>query len=570
MEDAPLTAQVVMPSVREDDDESANSHSRGASQASYVIMNDDPLAQTPLLERNASNESTHERENSHVSAASVDISDFRHNDPSSPLPNNPEIPDPRGEAPPYFEVFGAPWDARATSEDLARVDTADTLPIAPDDILPVSSAESPVRRRSMFRGLIDAASRALSSPHTPPQPLPLTRTSRDVAVSPSPRPSNLSNRQGGTGSPLAGHRPTPSSSGSVQSITSSAFGRAVSCTHSRSVTNVGAGLTSPSVISITSISSPLTHTAVRTDFVYPRSGPTPEQLKLISSVESVSKFGVPYGPAAVAFASASSLVNLHGPPPEFEERPSTEGLPGPSVGETRARASSALSRVSRDGNTPDSRISLSSIPSSLRESTVASETAAHDPEVASHHPDSETRTPAPDLNVDALVPKPEPSEDTKEQELVTPIGTVPPRIPSPSPTVGTTSTAVTVTKATAAELGVVPESPSGHRPVLPSFVAEMAEIAPASGTTRNHIAPSSFRMPSTSQGRTQPASRSSSMETFRTAASKPGQSDTEHETDTFTDAESGAENEVETPPATPHAARAESTVLSHAPPGLTV
>lgn len=570
MEDAPLTAQVVMPSVREDDDESANSHSRGASQASYVIMNDDPLAQTPLLERNASNESTHERENSHVSAASVDISDFRHNDPSSPLPNNPEIPDPRGEAPPYFEVFGAPWDARATSEDLARVDTADTLPIAPDDILPVSSAESPVRRRSMFRGLIDAASRALSSPHTPPQPLPLTRTSRDVAVSPSPRPSNLSNRQGGTGSPLAGHRPTPSSSGSVQSITSSAFGRAVSRTHSRSVTNVGAGLTSPSVISITSISSPLTHTAVRTDFVYPRSGPTPEQLKLISSVESVSKFGVPYGPAAVAFASASSLVNLHGPPPEFEERPSTEGLPGPSVGETRARASSALSRVSRDGNTPDSRISLSSIPSSLRESTVASETAAHDPEVASHHPDSETRTPAPDLNVDALVPKPEPSEDTKEQELVTPIGTVPPRIPSPSPTVGTTSTAVTVTKATAAELGVVPESPSGHRPVLPSFVAEMAEIAPASGTTRNHIAPSSFRMPSTSQGRTQPASRSSSMETFRTAASKPGQSDTEHETDTFTDAESGAENEVETPPATPHAARAESTVLSHAPPGLTV
>lgn len=565
MEDAPLTAQVVMPSVREDDDESANSHSRGASQASYVIMNDDPLAQTPLLERNASNESTHERENSHVSAASVDISDFRHNNPSSPLPNNPEIPDPRGEAPPYFEVFGAPWDARATSEDLARVDTADTLPIAPDDILPVSSAESPVRRRSMFRGLIDAASRALSSPHTPPQPLPLTRTSRDVAVSPSPRPSNLSNRQGGTGSPLAGHRPTPSSSGSVQSITSSAFGRAVSRTHSRSVTNVGAGLTSPSVISITSISSPLTHTAVRTDFVYPRSGPTPEQLKLISSVESVSKFGVPYGPAAVAFASASSLVNLHGPPPEFEERPSTEGLPGPSVGETRARASSALSRVSRDGNTPDSRISLSSIPSSLRESTVASETAAHDPEVASHHPDSETRTPAPDLNVE-----PEPSEDTKEQELVTPIGTVPPRIPSPSPTVGTTSTAVTVTKATAAELGVVPESPSGHRPVLPSFVAEMAEIAPASGTTRNHIAPSSFRMPSTSQGRTQPASRSSSMETFRTAASKPGQSDTEHETDTFTDAESGAENEVETPPATPHAARAESTVLSHAPPGLTV
>jgi hypothetical protein len=580
MEDAPLTAQVVMPSVREDEDESANSHSRGASQASYVIINDDPLAQTPLLESNAFNETTHERENSHVSTGSVDISDFLHNDQSSPLPNNPEIPDPRGEAPPYFEVVGTSWDVGATSEDLARVDTADTLPIAPD-MLSVSSAEShPVRRRSMFRGLIDAASRALSSPHTSPQPLSLSRTSRDVAVSPSPRPSNLSNRQGGTGSPFVGHRPSPSNSESMQSVTSSAFGRAASRTRSRSVINVAAGLTSPSVISITSISSPLTHTAVRTDFVYPRSGPTPEQLKLISSVESVSKFGVPYGPAAVAYASAS-LVNLHGPPPEFEERPSTDGLPGPSVGETRARAGSALSRLSRDGNTPDPRISLTSQPSSLRESTVASETEAHDAdESTSSHPDPETRSPAPDLTVDASLPEPEPSEDTKEQELVTPIGTVPPRVPSPSPTVGTTSTAVTVTKATAAELGVVPETPDGtaisssHRPALPSFVAE---TAPA---TRNDIAPSSFRMPSTSQGRTQPASRSSSMETFRTAASKPEQgvgsergasaSDTEHETDTFTDAESGADNEVETPPATPQGVRVESTVLGHVPPGLSV
>jgi len=574
MEDAPLTTQVVMPPVREDEDESANSHSRGPSQASYVIVNDDPLAQTPLLERHDSNESTHERQISHTSAGSVDISDARPTDEFSPLPNSTEIPDPRGEAPPYFEVVGGLGDVRATSGDLSRVDTLDTLPIAPDT-LPVSNATSPpVRRRSMFRGLIDAASRALSSPHPTSLPSPHYRPSRDMAVSPSPRPSNLSNRQGGARSPLTGHRATPSHSGSVQSVTSSAFGRVVTRTHSRSVTNVAAGLTSPSALSITSISSPLAHTAVRTDFVYPRSGPTPEQLKLISSVESVSKFGVPYGPAAVAFASAS-LVNLHGPPPEFEERPSTDGLPGPSAGETRARAASALSRVSRDGNTPDSRISQSSLPSALRESTVPSGHTAHESESSSSHPEPGTRSPVPDHNNDnASAPEPEHSDDKKEPEVDTPIRTTtPPRIPSPSPTVGTTSTAVTVTKATAAELGVVPEfsegaAPGSHRPALPSFATDTTV------TTRNAAAPSSFRMPPTSQGRIHTGSRSSSMETFRTATSKSeqgpesdrGASDTEHETDAFTDAESGAETEVETRSVTLHVVHVESTVLAPEPP----
>jgi hypothetical protein len=567
MEDAPLTAQVVMPSVREDEDESSNSHSRGPSQASYVIVNDDPLAQTPLLERNDSNESTHERQNTHAAEGSVDISDARR--------TSTEIPDPRGEAPPYFEVVGGPGDVGATSGDLSRVDTADTLPIAPDTLPASDDTSPPVRRRSMFRGLIDAASRALSSPHPTSPPLPLSRPSRDMAVSPPPRPSNLSNRQVGARSPLSGHRATPSHSESVQSVTSSAFGRIVSRTHSRSVTNVAAGLTSPSAISIASISSPLTHTAVRTDFVYPRSGPTPEQLKLISSVQSVSKFGVPYGRDAVAFASAS-LVNLHGPPPEFEEHPSTDGSPGPSVGETRARAASALSRVSRDGNMPDSRVSLSSLPSSLRESAVPSEPAAHELESSPSHPNPETQSSVPDHNNDnASAPEPEDSDDKKEPAVDSPIRTIPPRIPSPSPTVGTISTVVTVTKATAAELGVVPEfpesaTPSIYRPALPSFATDTTI------TARNAAAPSSFRMPSTPHGRIHPGSRSSSMETFRTAASEPeqgpesdrGASDTEHETEAFTDAESGAETEVETRPATPHVVHVESTALAPEPPAV--
>ncbi|KAH9053617.1 hypothetical protein EDB87DRAFT_211526 [Lactarius vividus] len=552
MEDAPLTTQVIMPSVREDDDdESSQTHSRNISQASsYVIVNDDDShAQTPLLETDPSNEATHENSNAHVPPGTVDISDVRASDDLTPLPNSPEFTDPRGEAPPYFEVVGDLEAVRVTSGELTRVETTDTLPMAPDTsrvsheqsvetTMGDASATLGTRRRSMFRGLINAASRALSSPHTHPQSPTASRLSRDVPT--SPRPSNISTRPAGTRSPQVGHR-TTLSNGSVLSVTSSAFGRVTS--RSRSTTNVAA-LTSPSMISISSISAPLTHTAVRTDFVYPRSGPTPEQLKLISSIESVSKFGVPYGPAAVAYASASR-VNLQ-PPPDFEERPSLDGLPSTGESTTRARSRSALSRGSQEEQPSDSRSSGSSPSPPPAESTTAPQsmsTPASEPAISTSSSDHDA------------------SDDTKEPELVDPVETAPPRPPSPSPTVTTTSTA-TVTKATSSTLGAVAETPddpiatSSHRPALPSFDAAAAP------TARKPVAPSSFRMPSTPLGGMRAGSRTSSVETFRTAASSPEQgqrggdetvlSDTELETDAFTDAEGGAETESETPPATPH------------------
>ena len=213
-----------------------------------------------------------------------------------------------------------------------------------------------------------------------------------MAMTPSPRPSNLSNRPNGIPSPRVGHRPTQSNSGSVFSVTSSAFR-----TRSRSVTNVPGGLTSPSAISITSISAPLTHTALRTDFVYPRSGPTPEQLKLISSVESVSKFGVPYGPDAVAFASVS-LVNLQGPPPEFEERPCSDNMPGPSTPPTRVRPTSRLSRLSQDGNTSESWPSISSPQIASMGAHVTSACETNESEATVPHPEPDVNPHPPILS----------------------------------------------------------------------------------------------------------------------------------------------------------------------------
>ena len=77
-------------------------------------------------------------------------------------------------------------------------------------------------------------------------------------------------------------------------------------------------LTSPSMISLHSISHPLTHTLVKTEFTYPKNGPTPDQVRLIASRESFARFGRPYGADAIAYAASTSRIDLE-PPPGFEE-----------------------------------------------------------------------------------------------------------------------------------------------------------------------------------------------------------------------------------------------------------
>jgi len=104
-------------------------------------------------------------------------------------------------------------------------------------------------------------------------------------------------------------------------------------------------LTSPSLISLNSISPPLTHTATRTEFTYPRTGPTSEQVKFLASKETFGRFGLPYGPDAVAFASSSRL-DL---PPDFDSihRPSFSDLsPNPDNGSASSLRSTSARRLS--------------------------------------------------------------------------------------------------------------------------------------------------------------------------------------------------------------------------------
>ena len=196
--------------------------------------------------------------------------------------------DSRGEAPPYFEVVDHSPEVHSE------------VPTTQSSSIPFSTSPDSQRRRSGFRTFLNRMSMISHIPEH-------RRTDSDQSVS----TSNSHGREQST----SNHRASRSGSGSP--LTPSLF-RTISRQRSNQTFNSSVRLDSPSLISLNSISSPLSHTLVRTEFTYPKSGPTPEQLKVISSRENFSRFGVPYGADAIAFAASSSRQDLEPPPPDFE------------------------------------------------------------------------------------------------------------------------------------------------------------------------------------------------------------------------------------------------------------
>jgi len=201
-----------------------------------------------------------------------------------------DSPHPRGEAPGYFVMEQATVNRAFTEPESPNTSAA--LVIVDDSSRPASPLLS-LPRRSGFRALLGRTV--------------VSRTNSSTIASPD-SPSHIHNRGASTTSLV-----------SILGLSR----QKSSASHNNSRPN----LVSPSMISLNSISAPLTHTAVRTEFAaYPRQGLTPEQLQLISSREGLAKFGRPYGPDAVAFASLSAVDLVTGQrPPDFEA----------AVGETR-------------------------------------------------------------------------------------------------------------------------------------------------------------------------------------------------------------------------------------------
>lgn len=267
--------------------------------------------------------------------ASVDTSGHSHGSHSELLiAHSRQASDvPLGEAPPYFEVVGQ--DAHEISRSDPPLPEASIQNTAPGD------------RRSKFGFLFKPF--AGSSRHPP-----ISTSNR--AVTPD---------HGGSSLPLAstssGHRRNRAASASGSSLFK------VFNEHSLP-------MTSPSTISVDSISAPLSYTLKRSEFRAPKGGLTPEQIKLITSRDALERFGAPYGADAVAFSASRSNVV---PPPDFDATVSNSlgqisrssvdlrnafSTDGPSI-ETSRNLTPAAGEA---GQTSDSVISGTSTPAPSR------------------------------------------------------------------------------------------------------------------------------------------------------------------------------------------------------------
>lgn len=287
---------VVMTTVDEDGGGENSIHSGEQSQVSMYTPMPITSNNIPLLQ-DGNHSDIHRQRSFDTMDGSQEMSSLMRTHT-----NVSEDSDPRGEAPAYFEVVD-PNERQDTSQNNSEVPSSSS--ISPEATSRRSGIRTLLNRMSVYGGTHARAPSGQSVLSTAPS-------------------------HGRDSSSRASHRPTASGSGSTFR------------TLSRQKSSGGLSgnrLNSPSLISLNSISSPLTHTVVRTEFTYPKAGPTPEQLKLISSRESFARFGMPYGPDAVAFAASSSRQDLEVPPPDFDAAASDVHLPR-AMEPSRLRSSS--------------------------------------------------------------------------------------------------------------------------------------------------------------------------------------------------------------------------------------
>ncbi|KAL1683495.1 hypothetical protein EV122DRAFT_273143 [Schizophyllum commune] len=306
MEDNPIPpTTIVIPPVSEDGTEDSRAGPSGSSHDHHYPPHPDSPHDMPLLHGDESNDAqrtSHDNDTHNASASDGDRTqdtdpDAEHGDAqTSALAGSSPAQDPRGAAPAY-EV--ADPSAAANGATISQSD-----PAAP----PADTQQTTRNRRSIrgFRNLFQTRlGGGTQNPNAPPVPEEPAGHNRGLSVA-----SAATSRS--SASHARGHRP----SGSLFSI--NAFHRTNSRLSTSESYNPEHG--NASVISLNSIGLPLSHTVTRTSFVYPRSGmPTPEQVKLISSRESLGRFGVPFGDEAVRFASTSRVDLLAEAPPDFDE-----------------------------------------------------------------------------------------------------------------------------------------------------------------------------------------------------------------------------------------------------------
>lgn len=231
---------------------------------------------------------------------------------------------PRGEAPGYFEVVGQA-DSAVDLTSIDRIPSSiPASPVVPDGVSPPASPQLPSPRRSGFHTLLNRTS--------------ISRTANNHARLGSSGSGNSSNI----------HAPDSPSRAHARGASTTSLISVLGLNRQKSFTSHNSSrshLVSPSLISLNSISAPLTHTAIRTEFAaFPKQGLTPEQMRLISSREGLAKFGVPYGADAKAFASMSATDLASGErPPGFEAVAGENGSGGDASTSAAAEPSASTS-----------------------------------------------------------------------------------------------------------------------------------------------------------------------------------------------------------------------------------
>lgn len=357
-----MPTAVVMPALSEDGEDSMQSHDNLETDR-YPTEPTSPNNQPLLQEHDSSPSHPEERlQSSADQRPRQSMETLNSSEETNSLmrvdTNAPEYNDPRGEAPAYFEAVDI------SQEGLQSRAALESSPSPPPVSPPTSPSAAPVRR-SGFRTLLNSLPNRISMHGASTSHSSHARAESGVSMV----SSDFSHRHEASRS-RASHRATPSGSGSLLSLTPFR-------TISRQKSSNNLNLNSPSLISLNSISAPLTHTVVRTEFTYPKAGPTPEQLKLISSRESFARFGVPYGADAIAYAASTSRQDLDGPPPDFDiPSADTQQIPG-SAGPSRLRTTSNAADIQR--TTADDSGSLSENEAEPAESSTDVPRANEDP-----------------------------------------------------------------------------------------------------------------------------------------------------------------------------------------------
>jgi hypothetical protein len=360
MEDEPHDS---LPVLEEDDEHFETGDTHHNPPLERLESHDTTLAEnsTANLMYNASGDIPIRRS---VDVASVDTSGHSHESHSELLLSHSrqtsEIP--LEEAPPYFEAVGQ--EAFETSRSDPPLPEASIQNAAPGD------------RRSKFSFLFNPFGGSSRHP-------PVSIYNR--AVTPDRHGSSLSLE-----SVNSGHRRNHGVSGSGSGLL-------------RALNDHSMPISSPSTISVDSISAPLTYTLKRSEFRAPKGGLTPEQIKLITSRGALERFGAPYGPDAVAFsASRSNMV----PPPDFEatisnslghvdgssiDLQNTFSTGGPSR-ETGSPVPNATAAGEAGQTASDSVMSATSMSPSKSEGDLQSSSSSRSPSSSYHQPQAESRT----------------------------------------------------------------------------------------------------------------------------------------------------------------------------------